>query len=79
LALELARSNNGILLTGDRLLINAARQAGVECHGTIWAFDQLQAKGIIDAAEESSYMKELLKLNKSGRRLPKEEIVKRII
>ena len=37
-----ARSQRGILLTGDALLRRVAEQSGLRVHGVLWIIDQLQ-------------------------------------
>ena len=38
-----ARSQRGILLTGDALLRRVATQSGLRVHGVLWVIDQLRA------------------------------------
>ena len=38
-----ARSQRGILLTGDALLRRVASQSGLRVHGVLWVIDQLRA------------------------------------
>lgn len=78
-ALSIAKSRNWILLTGDKALMEAARNEGVECHGSIWIYDELERQHQIDNGEyleALSMLRELVKANK--RRLPLSEITKRI-
>ncbi len=79
LALAIAINRNWILLTGDNALRNAAKLEGIENHGTIWIYDELYLKKKLSKKEMLNVMKKLLKASENGRRLPKEEILKRII
>ena len=79
LALAIAINRNWILLTGDNALRNAAKLEGIENHGTIWLYDELYLKKKLSKKEMLNVMKKLLKASENCRRLPKEEILKRII
>ena len=58
-ALAIAIKREWVLLTGDGLLRNAAVNEKIECHGSIWIYDQLiRGKKI----SESCYNQCLLKL-----------------
>ena len=40
-----ARSQRGVLLTGDALLRRVAKESGLRVHGVLWVIDQLQTAG----------------------------------
>lgn len=78
-SLSIAKSRHWILLTGDKALMDAARNEGVECHGSIWIYDELERQNQIENVEyleALSMLRDLVKANK--RRLPLSEITKRI-
>lgn len=74
-ALVLAEALEATLLTGDGALRDAAREIGVEVHGTIWLLDQMMAHGIIDGRERAQALKLMIDY---GSRLPKEEVESRL-
>ena len=77
-ALAIAKYRGWILLTGDKPLTKAAKEEGVECHGTIWVYDQLVAAGKITPEEKRIAMDGLIELVLAGkRRLPLDELRKR--
>ncbi len=77
-ALAIAKHRHWILLTGDGPLTKAAKKEKVECHGTIWVYDQLVAAGKITPDENKKAMDGLIQLVLEGkRRLPLEELRKR--
>lgn len=79
IALAIAKERNWILLTGDSGLREAAKFEGVECHGTLWIFDQLKDNKFISNNEYLLAMNKLLDAVTSKKRyLPKDEIQKRI-
>ena len=66
-ALELARRNAWLLVTGDRALRAAAAREGVQVHGTLWAVERMLDLGRVrprQAREAFDRMKAV------GRRLP---------
>lgn len=78
LALAIARQRKWVLLSGDQPLRKAAIQEQVECHGTIWIYDQLKASGKISDAEYGAVINELINAVSNGRcRLPMAELLKR--
>ena len=78
-AMSIAKCRGWILLTGDGALRNAAKQEKVECHGTIWVYDELKKNGLITLDEFRSAMTDLLQAVKEGkRRLPQKELIIRI-
>lgn len=77
-ALAIAKSRNWVLLSGDKPLRDAATQEGVECHGTIWVYDQLRKRRLLTEEEMDMAMDSLIEAVKTGVcRLPIEELKKR--
>lgn len=77
-ALAIAKHRGWILLTGDKPLTKAAKKEGVECHGTLWVYDQLIDAGKITLQERRNAMDGLIELVLAGkRRLPLDELRKR--
>jgi len=74
-ALVLAEALGAILLTGDGALRDAAREIGVEVHGTIWLLDHMVTRRIIDERERAQALKLMMD---SGSRLPKEKVESRL-
>jgi predicted nucleic acid-binding protein len=75
LALSLANQLNGILLSGDKALRQAAENEGVECHGTIWVGDRLLSENLVSRVE----LRDAYQAMKDGdRRLPWSLIEERI-
>ena len=77
-ALAIAKNRGIILLTGDKVLRNAAEKEGVIFHGTLWVIDRLWELSRIDSAR---YREMLLALKANcGKtiRLPLNEIEKRL-
>ena len=70
-----AKTNNYILLTGDRKLRTASVFDGVEVHGVIYIFDTLVEFDMISRQVAVEKLEQLYVINP---RLPKEEIDKRI-
>lgn len=78
-ALAIAIKRKWVLLTGDGLLRNAAVNEKIECHGSIWIYDQLiREKKISKSCYNQCLLKLLDLVNQGKRRLPIEELVKRI-
>ena len=46
-ALSLAELRHWMLLTGDGLMRQQATSRGVDCHGTLWVFDQIEQAAIL--------------------------------
>jgi rRNA-processing protein FCF1 len=74
-ALALASAEQALLVTGDRHLRQAAEQEGVPVHGTLWALDELVGNGILIPMQAASA---LLRMKGAGRRLPGEEVDRRL-
>jgi predicted nucleic acid-binding protein len=78
IALAIAKHRGWVLLNGDKPLRRAAEREKVECHGTIWIYDQLKEKGIISQEEMTGAMDALIEAVKTGKcRLPLDELKKR--
>lgn len=79
IALAIAKKRNWILLTGDGHLRNTAKLESVECRGTIWIYDELLDKKLLSKVEYLNAMYKLLDaVDNKKRRLPRNEILKRI-
>lgn len=63
------------LLTGDRALKVFSDQLGIKFHDIIWALDEMHKHDIIDKVE---YKEKLAELKGLSRRLPVEEIDRRL-
>lgn len=50
-ALALAQAQSWMLLTGDSTLRTLAHQEAVDCHGTLWIFDQMHNEAVADAQD----------------------------
>ena len=48
-ALALAQAESWMLLTGDGTLRALAHEETVDCHGTLWIFDQMYAEAVANA------------------------------
>ena len=78
-ALAIAIKRKWILLTGDGLLRNTAINENIECHGSIWIYDELLKEKKITKECYIQCLAKLLELvNLGKRRLPIEELTKRI-
>jgi len=65
-----AGSQNGIIISGDKILRNAAKSKKLEVHGTLWAMDQLVEKGLIGP----TYARDrLLAMIQKNNRLPRQQ------
>ena len=71
-----ARRLKAMVLTGDSRLGREARQAGLEVHGTVWAFDEVVNRGLLTRKHAASKLEDLLSMNP---RLPRTECERRII
>lgn len=77
-ALAIARHRGWVLLTGDKSLIKAAKRENVECHGTLWIYDQFTLLGKITKEEKNKAMDALIEeVLAEKRRLPIDELRKR--
>jgi predicted nucleic acid-binding protein len=73
--LVLAKSQKGILITGDQPLRKAAEGEGVKVRGTLWMLDELVESKIISGEQSAEALE---RMKKSGGRFPPEEVTKRI-
>ncbi len=64
-----------ILLTGDKQLKQFSEKSGLEVHGFLWLIDKMYCDGIIDKIE---YQEKLIELKSLSKRLPVEEIDRRL-
>lgn len=79
IALAIAKERKWILLTGDGGLREAAKYEDVVCRGTLWIYDELLNGKLISKDEYLNVMYKLLDtVDNKKRRLPKDEILKRI-
>lgn len=79
LALSIAKRRAWVLLTGDKPLRKAAEQEQVECHGTLWVYDQLKEQGKMKPTEIRAAIVDLIKAVETGRcRFPMAELQKRL-
>lgn len=75
-ALAMAKSGGHMLLAGDGALRTLATSEGVEHHGVLWVLDQLEAAGVLTAAQ---LLEGLSVISTHPRcRLPKDEVRKRL-
>ncbi len=74
-ALVLARSQGATLLTGDRHLRSAAESEGVKVHGTLWLIDEMVQADLLEPREAAA---RLLRMVQAGRRLPADEVERRM-
>lgn len=72
---KLSLDLNAILLTGDRQLKAFSENSKIEVHGIIWLIDEMRKGGIIDQVE---YREKLRDLKGMSRRLPVDEIDRRL-
>lgn len=73
--LVVARTENGILVTGDSALREAARAEGIEVHGTLWVVDHLVDTGTVRPNEAARALQLMME---GKRRLPHAEMRRRI-
>ncbi|WP_277657338.1 hypothetical protein [Seleniivibrio woodruffii] len=66
-----AKENNRIVLSGDKALREFCLAGDIECHGLIWLVEEFISRNILIPDE---FLDWLPKLEKMGRRLPKQEI-----
>lgn len=74
-ALVLAKTRDGVLLTGDRELRKAAEQEKVPVHGTLWLIDQLINRRILAFPHATMALERMIV---EGRRLPRAECERRL-
>lgn len=73
--LVVARSEGGVLVTGDSHLREAAEEEGIEVHGTLWVLDALVETGKVPPPKAARALQFMME---TGRRLPEAEVRSRI-
>lgn len=73
--LVVARVEDGILVTGDAGLREAAEEEGIEVHGTLWVVDVLVDTGTIEPLEAARALQLMME---ADRWLPENEVNERI-
>lgn len=73
--LVVARAEDGILVTGDGPLRDAADEENIEVHGTLWVVDALVDTGIVEPPEAARALQLMME---ADRRLPRDEVNKRV-
>jgi len=68
--MHFAESQNGIIISGDKILRNAAKSKKLEVHGTLWAMDQLVEKGLIGPTYARDRLWAMIQKNN---RLPRQQ------
>jgi len=63
------------VLTGDGRLRREATQAGLNVHGTVWAFDELVSQGLLGKELAAGKLEDLMAVNP---RLPRKDCENRI-
>lgn len=71
--LSYAHMHSRTLLTGDRLLREAAEIMSVKMHGTIWIIDELRASRAVTDSEVCQWLE---RWRRGRRRLPSNEIAR---
>ena len=79
IALAIAKARNITLLTGDGALRKAAKQESVKVIGTLGVLDRLWNQDKISAEEYEICLRKLLENNGGVVRLPKSEILSRLL
>lgn len=73
--LVVARAEDGILVTGDGALRDAAETEGIEVHGTLWIVDALVDTGTVAPPEAARALQLMME---ADRRLPEDEVNQRV-
>ena len=73
--LVVARAEDGILVTGDGPLREAANEEDIEVHGTLWVADALVDTETVEPAESARALQLMVE---ADRRLPEQEVAPRI-
>lgn len=74
-ALVVAEAEDGIVITGDGPLRNAAHQEGLPVHGVLWILDQLVERAIIAHQRAHAGLRAMIS---QGTRLPKQPVRTRL-
>ena len=75
-ALALAQGRGWMLLAGDALLRAEANRRRVECHGSLWIFDEVETSKIVEAARLADCLDRLAAHPRC--RLPRREVELRL-
>jgi predicted nucleic acid-binding protein len=75
-AIFVAEKQRAILLTGDRVLRQAAKKRKIDVHGLLWIFDILVSRGALLSEAAADILEKIYKHSTS--RLPVNECKKRI-
>lgn len=73
--LVVARVEDGILVTGDGALRDAADEEDIEVHGTLWVVDALVDTGTVEPPEAARALQLMME---ADRRLPEDEVHHRL-
>jgi predicted nucleic acid-binding protein len=73
--LVLAKAQDAILITGDRLLREAAEREGIPVHGTLWILDQLVDLEFVTRHQAAVALRRMVN---RGRWLPKGDVAERL-
>lgn len=68
--LVLARTENAILLTGDKALRAAGEEEGIEVRGILWLLDEMVKSNVLTSSKAIAALEKMLK---EGSRLPKTD------
>lgn len=75
-ALALAKSRSWVLLSGDKKLVELAKEEEVAVHGVLWLFDRMHEEGVADGNKLGTSLRVIAAHPRC--RLPKAEIEKRL-
>ena len=74
--LALAKSRSWVLLSGDKKLVELAKEEEVAVHGALWLFDRMHEEGVADGNKLGTSLRVIAAHPRC--RLPKAEIEKRL-
>ena len=74
--LALAKSRSWVLLSGDKKLVELAKEEEVAVHGVLWLFDRMHEEGVADGNKLGTSLRVIAAHPRC--RLPKAEIEKRL-
>lgn len=75
-ALALAKSRSWVLLSGDKKLVELAKEEEVAVHGLLWLFDRMHEEGVANGNRLGTSLRVIAAHPRC--RLPKAEIEKRL-
>ena len=75
-ALALAKSRSWVLLSGDKKLVELAKEEEVAVHGVLWLFDRMHEEGVANGNKLGTSLRVIAAHPRC--RLPKAEIEKRL-